>query len=296
MKIVSSEYCRNMGLGNKLFSWARSRIFAKMHPECTMLDAIWFSPHGGAITRGGVDYKKALQKILLFGNFVKKSEDMSLIRYWMLYRSVAKLECVWLKDAENALTKGDVSGRDNHVVFLKKGVGAEGHDFSEFKGWSKFLKDQLLEISSPSARKFIQEQTRSPFIGINVRCGNDFVSKGSSVIGFQKTDLGWFKSALAETRRRYGNLPAVIVSDGGPTQLAELLKEQGTHLLNSKTAIADLMVLASPKVLLGSGNSSFSAWASYLGEMDTFTSKETPFFHGRGLEYGRNGEKILELI
>lgn len=288
MNIVSSEYSRHSGLGNKLFSWSRAKIFARRHQDYKMLEPIWFSPHGGAVTRGGIDYSRALRKIWLYGNFKRSNEELSRFRYWIQFRHLMQYKFVWLKDAERHTLGG-------HVVFAKSGTGAEGHDFSEFEGESEFLLRSLYEITPGGKAALDRRIVDSSFIGVNIRCGNDFVS-GTDKVGFQKTRVSWFCYALKEVRMRYGDLPAVIVSDGGPSQLAEILKEPNVTLLDSKTAIADLLTLAAAKVLLGSGNSSFSAWASFLGEMDTFTSVDTPFFHGKGLAYSSRGNKIVGLL
>ena len=289
MKIVSAEYCRYTGLGNKLFPWARAKIFARKNSEYKMLCPFWFSPHGGAITRGGIDYAHALRKIWLLGNFIKANDEISLIQYFLHCRNVPLRKFIWLKDA---LPKED----SDHIVFAVRGNGMEGHDFTEFKGESEFLLRSLECITAPAQLKYVNKFSHCDYIGINIRCGNDFVEKDSGRNGFIKTRCEWFCNALLKIRNLYGNLPAIVVSDGGYKQLASLLKENNVILLNSKAAIADLLVLSRAKVLLASGSSSFSEWASFLGQMDTFSSVETPFIHGKGLEYGRNGEKKLELF
>ena len=180
-----------------------------------------------------------------------------------------------------------------HLIFRNSG---KNHYYTDMKGYSRYLLRCFEGMTKPMEVDFANKVCCKDFIGINVRCGNDFVSKESGKRGFIKTRLSWFSHALHEVRQNYGRMPAIIVSDGGRSQLAGLLKEQDVYMLNSKTAAADILVLARSKVLLASGNSSFSAWASFLGEMDTFTSPETPFHHGQGLEYGRDGKKIIGFI
>jgi hypothetical protein len=68
-----------------------------------------------------------------------------------------------------------------------------------------------------------------------------------------------------------------VVSDGGPKQLQLVLAEPDVKLVKTSTAINDLKILLHAKILLGSGNSSFSAWAAFLGGMPTYSSAETPF-------------------
>ena len=117
------------------------------------------------------------------------------------------------------------------------------------------------------------------FIGLNIRTGKDFIKAGSGKKGYFLTEIDWFIHALKITRGKMGNLPVIVVSDGGVKELAKILDEPATTFLKSGNAIEDLLVLSRSKVLLGSGNSSFSAWASFLGTMDTFSSNETPFIN-----------------
>jgi hypothetical protein len=178
-----------------------------------------------------------------------------------------------------------------HIVFRWN----SDHKFSDLNGQQKFLLSKLSGIAMPSQLQFAQRYEGRDFIALNVRTGKDFVSRSSGRHGYYFTEMAWFVGALKEARKRYGQLPAVIVSDGGRFQLAELLKEPDVELLDAPTAIADLLVLSRARVLLGSGNSTFSAWASFLGEMDTFSSPETPFSHFK-LGEGRNGAQIVATL
>jgi hypothetical protein len=62
-------------------------------------------------------------------------------------------------------------------------------------------------------------------------------------------------------------VPAVVVSDGSPAALGDLLSIDGVTLLRPGCAISDLLVLSRARVLLASGSSSFSAWGAFLGQM-----------------------------
>jgi hypothetical protein len=84
--------------------------------------------------------------------------------------------------------------------------------------------------------------------------------------------LSWFRRTLDVIRSRLGYVArAVIVSDGSPEDLRELLSMENTSLLRPGCAISDLLVLANAHVLLASGGSTFSAWASFLGRMPTLS-------------------------
>jgi hypothetical protein len=83
-----------------------------------------------------------------------------------------------------------------------------------------------------------------------------------------RTPVSWFSKALASLRQQLGrSTPAFVVSDGNRDDLAELLDEPAVQLVQTGSAIGDLLALSRARILLASGGSSFSAWAAYLGEI-----------------------------
>ena len=167
------------------------------------------------------------------------------------------------------------SGENADIVFKWNSC----HHFTDLADYRKMIYQGLLEITKKKSLSFVNNFKEGNFIGLNIRTGKDFVNAASGKKGYFLTEIDWFIHALKSTREKEGNLPAIIVSDGGKKELAEILNEPGTTLINSQNAIEDLLVLSKSKVLLGSGNSSFSAWASFLGGMNTYSAAETPFTH-----------------
>lgn len=167
------------------------------------------------------------------------------------------------------------SGNNKDVVFKWNTC----HQFTDLENYRLLLLNRLISVSRKKSIAFADKSGSGAFIGLNIRTGKDFVSAASGKKGYLLTEIGWFIKALKQTREKYGNLPAVIVSDGGRKELAQILDEPGTTLIDSRNAIEDLLVLSKSSVLLGSGNSSFSAWASFLGGMDTYSAPETSFEH-----------------
>jgi hypothetical protein len=281
MRLVSAEYTRVTGLGNKLFPWARAKVFA-LRNDCKMLQSRWISPRAGAITRGGIDYRFALTKIWLAGNFRRDGDELSILEY------LRKCRHLPIRLADDLADAAADMAENQHVMFRWNTC----HNFTDLVGQQGYLRKRLSSVAMPSQLRFAQRYDGRDFIALNVRTGKDFVSRSSGRSGYYLTEKDWFVGALTEARRRYGQLPAIVVSDGGRAQLQGILNEPNVELLQAPTAIADLLVLSKARVLLGSGNSSFSAWASYLGEMDTFSSKETPFSHFM-LGDGRGGTQVV---
>jgi hypothetical protein len=124
-----------------------------------------------------------------------------------------------------------------------------------------------------------------PAIGINIRLGKDFAapdrdySNGYDWVGWlQQTPIAWFRETLLAIRTAAGwPVPAMVVSDGTAEQLRPLLELPGMKLLSPSNAIVDLLALSRTRLLLGSGSSSFSAWAAFLGQQTAITAPGHPF-------------------
>lgn len=265
------EYNRNAGLGNKLFPWARAKVLCE-DPRFKLLGYQWFSPRGAGIIRGGINYKYALQKIWLVSNFVKDTNSLNLVRSKILELSSG--EKSYISNIEDATKIKDIG--KNHILILKWNAC---HYFNDLQPYRSLINRELENIISSKKLKNIESFTKEEFIGANIRMGNDFIESNSIKNGYRKTSLDWFKNSIEKIRLSYGNLPVFVISDGGPKQLSALKSIPNLKIMNNKSAIEDLLILSKSKVLLGSGNSSFSAWASFLGGMDTFSSPQTPFDH-----------------
>jgi hypothetical protein len=146
--------------------------------------------------------------------------------------------------------------------------------FQRLAGREGFLYQQLHDITLPAWRRLAEQPLPGP-IGIHIRRG-DFATPRSPeelhTKGAVRTPLSWFRETLAAIRRAVGyRVGAYVVSDGSAKELAELLQLENVALVRTGSAIGDLLVLTRAKVLLGLGGSSFSAWASFMGQMPTVT-------------------------
>lgn len=249
-----------------------------------MVSYRWFSPRAGAVTRGGIDYLHALSKIWLYGNFQSDPLEISRLKAMLQHARLERHRVNDLADARSLVQ------RSSHLHFVFRWDCC--HTFGDFKGYRESLRDEIYACATPEQRKVVDAFQLSEFIAMNVRTGKDFVPRASGLPGYHITELDWFIRALGVVRGRYGDMPCVIVSDGGPKQLAPLLALQQVQLVQTPSAVADLLILSKASVLLGTGNSSFSAWGSYLGGMDTFSSPETPFDRFRILDGATNEQKV----
>jgi hypothetical protein len=138
--------------------------------------------------------------------------------------------------------------------------------FRPLLGWHELLHRELLSITRLRWTRAVR--VGSP-IGIHVRRG-DF-APATSPEDFQRrgalrTPIDWFVQTLRQVRDAAGPVPAFVVSDGPPADVAELLAEPAVELSRSGSAIADLLQLATARFVIGSGGSSFSAWAAFLAQ------------------------------
>lgn len=263
---------RGEGFGNRLFSWARCRVFAKKNKGQTIAP-IWFRPSFGALLRGGIDYRNYLNQIVLLGLFQKGRCELG---HW---------QGVWRTRGARLVRESEVSDLSiildqeiaQHLLFDQA-----WYRFTPLLGSELFLLRELRSITRQNYLASV-DAINHPFIGINVRCGRDFQSPPAvgdyyeRVGWLQRTPISWFIESLAAIRKTCGYpVPAVLVSDGSEAMLREILKLENVHFLRPGCAISDLLVLAKSKTLLASATSTFSAWAAYLGGMPTINAPGHP--------------------
>ncbi|MEJ7676461.1 MAG: hypothetical protein WKG06_00980 [Segetibacter sp.] len=263
------HFWRPTGLGNRLFSWARAKVFSKLSGN-KMLAPIWGHIRGGSIIRGGINYNNALRKILLFDNFKSLKDEIGGIKKFLIKE---KYKACKVKTIQEALGIVNYNLKPQIITF----VGHTQHNFEDLVPYKELINEELKKIAKT---KWINkaEEFNTAFIGINVRMGRDFKSVNSinefktNNTEFLRTPPIWYIDCLRKIREIIGEeLPEVIISDGTKMDLQKILEESNVSLPDSKSAISDLLILSKAQILIGSGRSSFSAWASFLGKMPTVT-------------------------
>jgi hypothetical protein len=150
----------------------------------------------------------------------------------------------------------------------------EGMDglFSPILAGHKLLRRELVSITRPEHLRGLTNPDQES-ITVHVRRG-DFkpVSEVNLRNGAWSTrlPLDWYKSAIEACRRalpKGQDAPVRIFSDGTDDELRALLSIPGTRRCTFGPSLADLHALSASRVLIASGGSTFSMWASYLGRM-----------------------------
>lgn len=272
--MTSYGYCnalfwRPTGMGNRLFCWARAKVFSNL-TGYKILTTRWWHIRGGSIIRGGINYNNALRKILLFDNFKSLKNEIGGIRRLQVKKKYPSCKVKTIPEALSLITNGP----NRQLISF---VGHTEHNFKDLLPFNDLIYEELKKIAKAKWVKK-SEKFNAPFVGINVRMGKDFKSILSidefktNKSEFLRTPIDWYIATLRKIRQIVGEeLPAVIISDGTKVDLKKILEEPNVHLPDSRSAISDLLILSKAQILIGSGRSSFSAWASFLGKMPTVT-------------------------
>jgi hypothetical protein len=85
----------------------------------------------------------------------------------------------------------------------------------------------------------------------------------------RRQPIEWYAAAVNSLRNVLGkNIPVNVFSDAADEDLALLLDMPSVRRVQGNTAIEDILLISSHRVLIASG-STFSMWASFLGQIPT---------------------------
>jgi hypothetical protein len=220
--------------------------------------------------------------------------ERDLRTYRGLFRStpeqITGLKRVYLELTAERISEYAPSAAENggRRALLREFAGMEGH-FRALRGSEHVIRRELIRATRS---KWVDLASRSdlPTIGIHVRAGDFAIAQSDSDFrhrGAVRTPLSWFVMVLGALRAQSPGLTAFVVSDATDRALAPLLSLDGMARVDTGSAIGDLLTLSRARVLLGSGGSSFSAWAAYLGETPVIT------IDGQSLEWFELGRPDL---
>ena len=246
------------GLGNRLFPWARCRVFSFTN-KVPMLSPRWAQLKIGPLLRGESDRR------LYFDLFKPGPDEV---------RGIKRLRLQMFSPREGE----DARAAENGLAAVKVFAGEQDR-FQTLNGWDQFLHNELRAITKERWLRAAEGINEVP-IGIHVRMG-DFTPAESDAelrLPQRRVPLKWFTDSLRVIREAVGRaIPAVVVSDGSEGELRDLLKEENVSLVRTGSAISDLLVLAKSRTLIASAGSSFGAWAAFLGQMPSIAHPSQSF-------------------
>jgi len=237
------------GLGNLLLTWARCRS-ASHKNGWQMIWPTWPSIKPKNLRVNPYDVR-------FYGRLFKAPEDVIA----GVKKPLLLLRHRWRPETEAK----SVTGK-GLIQFFRMA------DFFEpFLQDRDYIQSELIRMTRPEHLKGYHSGDEQQYpIGIHIRLG-DFVrfTSEQEIRGDFNTalPLDWYIGALAALRKLHGaDTPARVFSDGNDDELTEILRLPNVTRADYGSAIADMLALSRSRILVTSG-STFSMWASWLGQM-----------------------------
>lgn len=246
------------GLGNCLFPWARANAFAHKH-GLPILAPSWSRIRLGPYIRREYDKRR-------YGNFFNNEGYISGLKRasaLVISHSISEY------DAVRHFPAGQTrKGFDTLVVF--EGLGDY---FTPLLPHHGLIRQRLWTMTRP-ALKSLSLSLTTHFFAAHVRRGDvvlPYHPESKVAQHVQCTPIDWFAKTIAKVRKfnQYDHIPFLIFTDGSAAQVASLLEHKNVMLAPKAVSIVDLFRLSRASLLLASGYSTFSMWASFLGGMPT---------------------------
>ena len=239
------------GLGNLLCIWGEAILYAKYNN----LPVLW--PTWPQLSLAAFRYKR-----IYLHHF---KNDGSYIDGFARYKAIK--DSILKKRNENI-----------HVIGPKYIYNVDFEYGQKTTEEVTFIKNKLYSIVSPNLLERLKKiEKSSEFIGVHIRRGDFLLEanlrKDSKGLHINKAvNLEWYLQAILLARDCYGNLPVICISDAKPEEL-KLLYSLPKFTLQKENPLVDLLSLSKATGFIASG-STFSQWIAYLGQMQTWISKE----------------------
>lgn len=250
------------GLGNMLLIWARAVLFSHIN-SFPIVAPTWGKFFIGPYLRGERDKR-------YYGNLFSNKNYVSRFEYFFATLNKKKF------NYNPSISKIELSHLETGLVKTYIFV------FNESPHWSDFfvdLKEHQLLIKQEflaNIRPYVLEEILSrpiPEIGIHVRMGDFRKLKPEddfTKLGGVRTPFSWFIKLIKTIREIAGyDIPVTIFSDSYDHELRELLELRNVYRADAASALSDMLTLSRSKLLITSSGSTFSGWASYLGQCPT---------------------------
>ena len=221
------------GLGNLLFPWARSLVYAKRN-NSTCISTTW--------------------KTLKVGPFFRNEKDKRFYSDLFIDSGISGLQKFYLLNFSK------------NVKIFK---GMDGL-FTEFLHEQNYIKKELFNITNPTYLNAICNHP-SDGIAVHIRMGDFLEVNDEKKLRDGKWNyripLIWYIETLKKIRA-YKEMPVYIFSDAEDNALKEILGLPNTFRMYYGSSIADMLALTKNKILIAS-SSTFSMWSSFLGQIPT---------------------------
>jgi hypothetical protein len=236
------------GLGNLFFPYARALLLAKER-GFTLINPSWAT--------------------LKLGTFLRREKEKRMYLQIFKPRGISGLQKTFLLLAHRKVTENAAAGRNVPLgsVVLTSGLGNLFKDIAHDREYLADKFRDMLRLDDVARIRAL-----GPLgIGVHVRLG-DFPSR-------HRIPLEWYIRMIDKIRRATGvEVPVAVASDGTDAELADILRLPGVRRLHLGVA-GDLFALAQSRIILAS-DSTFSAWAAFLGHVPVLWGRRDPSLDG----------------
>ena len=246
VRMVGYPVIGRSGLGNELFPWARCAVWCHEH-SAPMLRPQFRQIHIGPYVRRESD-KRQYHRLFLNPGYISGWQRFSSIRL------------------RPRLREGEEPGLHGGTIWFQGMSGL----FERLLDRSETVRAELRRMTRP---EYLPPSSARGFIAVHIRRGDFSTASSDEVLRSgewnYRLPLNWFEHGITEVRRLSGpNTPVVVFSDGSDDELRPILTMP--HVVRSSriSAVTDLLEMSRSDALIASG-STFSMWASYLGQMPT---------------------------
>lgn len=246
-------FCRlgGPGLGNLLFPWARAKILAYQHGY-RFVPPAWPQLKLGPLVRGELDSRNYFSLFRVLPTDVRGFRRLTVL---LLGEKIPERRHWTAKEGDVVVTSG------------------MGGLFNDILPYSEYLHGELIAMLEPNRLPELDHRLgTSGAVAVHVRFG-DFMAVDQQMSkqggANRRQPIEWYASAVDAARAIFGeNTQVNVFSDAADEELAPLLRLPHVCRVQGNSAIEDILLIARHRVLIASG-STFSMWASFLGQMPT---------------------------
>lgn len=237
------------GLGNMLFPWARAVVYAK-EKGCKILAPAWVQIKPRRI-------------------FTMDPDQRNYKGYFISNKYIVGVLKNFIRIVFPSIPEGELKSKLTGGVVCFKGMDGL---FDDLMPYREYVREQLWDITSSQYKKSYNEEFGEA-ICIHVRLG-DFKAASQDACGGEtntRITMSWYVEILKRLRKLEGceDKVAYVFSDGEDEELSALLSLSNVKRVRLENALTELWALSSGRFLIASG-STFSMWACFLGNMDTY--------------------------
>jgi len=238
------------GLGNKLIIWGHGIQFSDVN-QLKSYTFGWFDFKVGTFLR------KEKKKRLYFGFFNRSFFDFSFFYKIIFYRKEYN-PTIFTEKSNFVYIFNKLPEFPNYLIRINNSRQLIRESF-----YKLVAKKHLLTLKNSILPEIAVHVRRSDFVK------NEDLEVGS-VCNLQ-TPVEYFIEKIFYIRQKLNsNISVTIFTDGSFEEVSELLKLENVRLSDVNFDIVDLLLMANAKYLIISPSSTFSLWAQFISNNNSF--------------------------